>query len=61
MEVCACLKSRTQHESLCARYDKNRVTEKDCGDMKVEHLEGVTFGSVVTDIDIEAIDDSEWN
>ena len=29
--------------------------------MKVEHLEGVTFGSVVTDIDIEAIDDSEWN
>ena len=29
--------------------------------MKVEHLEGVTFGSVVSDIDIEAIDDSEWN
>ena len=29
--------------------------------MKVEHLEGVTFGSVVTDIDIETIDDSEWN
>ena len=29
--------------------------------MKVEHLEGVTFGSVVTDVDIETIDDPEWN
>ncbi len=29
--------------------------------MEVEHLEGVTFGSVVTDVDIETIDDPEWN
>ena len=29
--------------------------------MKVEHLEGVTFGSVVTAIDLEVLDDAEWN
>tara|TARA_B110000014_G_scaffold245303_2_gene217176 strand:- start:122 stop:1030 length:909 start_codon:yes stop_codon:yes gene_type:complete len=28
--------------------------------MKVQNLEGVTFGSVVTDLDLEAMDDSEW-
>ena len=29
--------------------------------MKVEHLEGITFGSVVTGVDLEALDDAEWN
>ena len=29
--------------------------------MKVQNLEGVTFGSVVTDLDLEAMDDSEWS
>ena len=29
--------------------------------MKVEHLEGVTFGSVVTDLDLETLSDAEWN
>ena len=28
--------------------------------MKVEHLTEATFGSVVTDIDLETIDDAEW-
>ncbi|HAF67999.1 MAG TPA: hypothetical protein DCL16_02655, partial [Acidimicrobiaceae bacterium] len=30
-------------------------------DMKVQNLEGVTFGSVVTELDIETMGDSEWN
>ena len=29
--------------------------------MKVEHLEGVTFGSVVTEVDLETLNHEEWN
>ena len=29
--------------------------------MKVEHLDGVTFGSVVTEIDLETLNNEEWD
>ena len=29
--------------------------------MKAEHLEGVTFGSVVTEVDLETLNHEEWN
>ena len=29
--------------------------------MKVEHLKEATFGSVVTEIDLEELDDSTWH
>ena len=29
--------------------------------MKVDQLEGVTFGSVVTDVSLESLSASEWN